>query len=73
MTNLVTKDNQIMNNIIFVGGMSGIGAKGCLAYGLMAADLVIGSNNSNPMYQKAKRKMGTERLLKEVKKPFFKI
>ncbi len=73
VTNLVTKDNQIINNIVFVGGMSGIGAKGCLAYGLMAADLIVGSDNDNRMYQKAKRKMGTERLLKEVKKPFFKI
>ncbi|MFK7771268.1 MAG: FAD-dependent oxidoreductase [Saprospiraceae bacterium] len=73
VTNLVSKNHLINNDIVFVGGMSGIGAKGCLAYGMIAADLITGTNNVSKMYQKTKRKLGNERLLKEISKPFFKI
>nr|WP_139181046.1 FAD-dependent oxidoreductase [Winogradskyella thalassocola] len=51
---------------LLVGGMSGIGAKGSLAYGLIAADLLIGNRNESFMYQKAKSALGSERLIKDI-------
>ncbi len=47
--------------------MSGIGAKGSLAYGLIPADLVYGNENNSFMYQKAKIALGAERLIKDIK------
>ena len=46
--------------------MSGTGAKGSLAYGLFAADLVLGNENKAFMYQKAKAALGSQRLMKDV-------
>lgn len=41
-------------NLVVIGGMSGVGAKGTLAYGLIAADLLTGREEKDAMYQKAK-------------------
>lgn len=57
---------DIDSSFLLVGGMSGIGAKGSLAYGLIAADLLIGNRNESFMYQKAKSALGSERLIKDI-------
>ena len=57
---------DIDSSFLLVGGMSGIGAKGSLAYGLIAADLLIGNKNESFMYQKAKSALGSERLIKDI-------
>ena len=56
----------IDSSFVLVGGMSGIGAKGSLAYGLIAADLLMGNQNESLMYQKTKSALGTERLILEI-------
>ena len=56
VTNVLTKEDTVDKGIVVVGGMSGIGAKGCLAYGLLAADLLLGIQESSKIYQKARKK-----------------
>ena len=46
--------------------MSGIGAKGSLAYGLIAADLILDNKNDSFMYQKTKSALGSERLMIDI-------
>lgn len=49
-----------------IGGMSGVGAKASLAYGSIAADIVLGNDNNSFMHQKAKSSLGAERLMKDL-------
>jgi glycine/D-amino acid oxidase-like deaminating enzyme len=53
--------------LVVVAGLSGVGAKGALAYGKLAADLVRNQKEDDPMYQKATSLMGLERLQKDLK------
>jgi hypothetical protein len=46
--------------------MSGVGAKGSLAYGLIASDLLLNKDDSSIMYQKTKAVLGVERLEKDI-------
>lgn len=43
---------EINNSLVVMGGMSGIGAKGSLCYGLIAANLLLGKKEDDPMYIK---------------------
>ncbi|MGB0931801.1 MAG: FAD-dependent oxidoreductase, partial [Chitinophagales bacterium] len=71
VTPILTKNRDIDPNMVVIGGMSGTGAKGCLTYGLLAADLLLGIHNSDKMYQRTKKAMGIDRLRKEVRKSFI--
>lgn len=66
VSQLLNNGTDIDSSFVLVGGMSGIGAKGSLAYGLIAADLLIGNRNESLMYQKAKLALGSERLRKDI-------
>ncbi|MFC4721755.1 FAD-dependent oxidoreductase [Geojedonia litorea] len=66
VSNAVKNDIEIDSSLIIVGGMSGTGAKGSLAYGLFAADLVLGNENKAFMYQKAKTALGSKRLIEDL-------
>lgn len=68
VTNLLTKNNSIDKNMIMVGGMSGVGAKGALAYGLLAANLLLGIEESSKIYQKVKKELGSPVLRLQTKK-----
>jgi len=57
---------DIDSSFLLVGGMSGIGAKGSLAYGLIAADNILDNNNDSFMYQKAKSALGSKRLMMDI-------
>lgn len=47
-------------NIVVIGGMSGIGAKGCLGYGLIGANLILDKKGkSTKMYRKAVKAFGS--------------
>jgi len=59
VTNILTKENTIDKNMVVVGGMSGVGAKGSLAYGMLAADLLLGIEESSKIYQKVKKELGS--------------
>ncbi len=39
VSNLIAKDRTADPNFVVLGGMSGVGAKGAMSYGLIAADL----------------------------------
>ncbi len=56
----------IDSSFLLIGGMSGIGAKGSLAYGLVAAGNILDINNDSFIYRKAKSALGSERLMKDV-------
>lgn len=66
VTNAITNEMEIDSNFILIGGMSGIGAKGSLAYGLIASNLLLGKTESSAMYQKTKQELGTERLINDL-------
>lgn len=62
----IENGTDLDSSFVLVGGMSGIGAKGSLAYGLIAADLILGNKNDSFMYQKSKLVLGSERLKKDI-------
>ena len=66
VTNVLDANAKVDSNFVLIGGMSGVGAKGSLAYGLIAADLILGHKNDSFMYQKAKSALGTQRLIKDI-------
>ena len=68
VTNVLDNNNAIDKRMVVVGGMSGVGAKGCLAYGMLAADLLLGVEESSTIYQKTKKELGTPVLRLQTKK-----
>lgn len=53
VSNIFNKHGSLDSNIVVIGGMSGIGAKGCLCYGDLGADLMLGkADKPNKMYRK---------------------
>ena len=71
VTPILTKERIVDDGIVVIGGMSGTGAKGCLAYGQLAADLLLNRSESTAIYKKTKKELGVDRLRKEVIKPFI--
>jgi len=71
VTHVITKDKSIDKNMVVVGGMSGTGAKGCLTYGLLAADLLVNTGEKDDIYKKTKKALGVDRLQKEIQKRFI--
>jgi glycine/D-amino acid oxidase-like deaminating enzyme len=63
VVNRINIENQIDPNCVVITGLSGVGAKGSLAYGRLAADRLLGLSNADPLYQKTKKELGNERLL----------
>jgi hypothetical protein len=66
VTNVIKNNSEVDSNFVLIGGMSGVGAKGSLTYGLIAADLILNKDNNSKMYQKAKVALGSKRLLKDL-------
>jgi len=66
VTTIVDQNKEIDQNIVLVGGMSGIGAKGSLAYGLIASNLLLGKDDTTRMYQKTKSALGIQRLKEDL-------
>jgi len=66
VSNALKNDIEIDSSLVIIGGMSGTGAKGSLAYGLFAADLVLGNENNAFMYQKTKAALGSKRLIEDL-------
>ncbi len=55
VSNLPNPENSQDPNAVLLGGMSGVGAKGSLTYGLLATHLLLGKEEDGFMYQKVKR------------------
>jgi len=66
VTCVVNESGITDDNLVLIGGMSGVGAKGSLAYGLIAANLLLKRKNDSPMYQRAERALGIARLKKDI-------
>ncbi len=58
-------DGSVDSNLVIVGGLSGVGAKGSLAYGVIAADLMLGRSESDPVYLAAREAFGFERMRRD--------
>jgi len=58
---LVTSvNNKRDNSLIVIGGMNGVGAKGSLCYGLIAANTLLNKENKDPMYIKTRDALSTQ-------------
>jgi glycine/D-amino acid oxidase-like deaminating enzyme len=66
VTNAIKNGIEVDSSLVFVGGMSGIGAKGSLTYGLIAANLLLDKTNNSAIYKKTKAALGVERLRKDL-------
>jgi glycine/D-amino acid oxidase-like deaminating enzyme len=55
-------NDQNMPSGVVIAGLSGVGAKGALAYGLLAADYLVGENEGTEMYLKTAQALGPERI-----------
>lgn len=66
VTHIVDENNEIDKNIVLVGGMSGVGAKGALAYGLITSNLLLNKDDPSIMYQKTMAALGIERLAEDI-------
>ncbi len=68
VSHVINEDMTVDPNLVLVGGMSGIGAKGSLAYGLIASDLLLNkASDTSGIYQKTKAALGTERLHRDIR------
>jgi len=64
VTHIPLPNSLISNpNFVVLGGMSGVGAKGALTYGLLGANLLLGKDDEEAGYQEIKTALGYERLL----------
>ena len=55
------------NQAVVLGAMSGVGAKGALAYGLLAANWLLDQHESSKPYENIRKVMGYQRLLEDLK------
>ncbi len=59
VTNIQNRYGSLDRNIVLIGGMSGVGAKGCLAYGWIGANLILGKQGEDTkIYRKAAKAFG---------------
>jgi glycine/D-amino acid oxidase-like deaminating enzyme len=65
VTNILDDEYQPDPNFIVLGGMSGVGAKGTMTYGLIGANLLHEQGEKSVMYQKTKKALGVNRLLNQ--------
>lgn len=68
VTYSLDEKNEPDPNFIVLGGMSGVGAKGSMAYGLIGANLLLHQEEESEMYQQTKKTLGVDRLLRELGK-----
>ena len=68
ITPIITKEEKANTDVIVLGGLSGVGAKGAMSYGMIAANMMDGETKSDSLYQVIEREMGFERLKKDVLK-----
>lgn len=68
VTNRLDEDGQPDSNFVVMGGMSGVGAKGAMTYGLIVSDLLLGKTEDSKMYRMAVTALGPGRLLQQAGK-----
>ena len=65
VTNALLPDGSPDPDLVVVGGMSGVGAKGSLGYGVIAADLLFGRTEQDPVYLAAREAFGFDRMKRD--------
>lgn len=65
VTNILDDQNQPDPNFIVLGGMSGVGAKGTMTYGLIGANLLLQQEEETTIYLQTQAALGSDRLLKQ--------
>jgi glycine/D-amino acid oxidase-like deaminating enzyme len=68
VTHATRADGSPDPNLVVVGGLSGVGAKGSLAYGVLATDLLLGRSEVDPGYVAARAAFGFERMRTDVER-----
>lgn len=59
VTYINNRYGSVDRNIVVIGGMSGVGAKGCLGYGTIGANLILGNpEESSKIYRKSAKAFG---------------
>jgi len=66
VTPIIQNGNKPNPNFLVLGGMSGVGGKGAMSYGIIGANILLEKNEKDEMYNKVKTELGFERLLKDV-------
>ncbi len=66
VTPLPLANQQPNPNLLMLGGMSGVGAKGAMTYGRIAAGYLLNKEETGERYQEVKAALGFERLLKDL-------
>lgn len=66
VTHAINNGYEVDFSFVIVGGMSGIGAKGSLTYGLIASNLLLNRDDPTAIYQKTNAALRTERLAKDL-------
>ena len=59
-------DGEMDNSLIVLAAMSGVGAKGCLAYGELAKHHLLGISEEDKLYNITKEAMGFDRLQSDI-------
>lgn len=62
VTYRLDEHNQKDTNLVVMGGMSGVGAKGAMTYGLMASNLLLQESEDSEMYRLAVNALDIDRL-----------
>lgn len=62
VTPILNEDHSPNERFIILGGMSGVGAKGAMTYGLIAANTLNKRSNNDSLYNIVKSELGFERL-----------
>ena len=62
VTPILNEDDSPNERFVVLGGMSGVGAKGAMTYGLIAADILHEKNRVDSLYNVVKTELGFERL-----------
>lgn len=63
---LIQEDGNPNSDVVVLGGMSGVGAKGAMTYGLIAANLLLQKEEQDSMYQVTAKALGFDRLRLDV-------
>ncbi len=66
VTNIVDSEGERDRNLVVIAGLSGVGGKGAMAYGVMASNLLLDKHDDDPVYQKAVNAFGYGRLLRDL-------
>jgi len=67
VTQAMMGENEKDPDFVVLGGMSGVGAKGAMTYGLIGANLLLNIDESGEMFNRVKEDLGFDRMLEDLK------